>query len=76
MVFSSMLFLFVFLPMNLLTQLLLPSPRSKNIAMLLFSLVFYAGAGQSICCFCCWWFWSPGSALCCFPPTGSGGPGG
>ena len=45
MVFSSMLFLFVFLPMNLLTQLLLPSPRSKNIAMLLFSLVFYAWGG-------------------------------
>lgn len=45
MVFSSMLFLFVFLPLNLLSQLLLPSARAKNAAMLLFSLVFYGWAG-------------------------------
>ena len=45
MVFSSMLFVFLFLPANLLSQLLLKSPRAKNIAMLAFSLVFYSWAG-------------------------------
>lgn len=40
-----MLFLFVFLSLNLLSQLLLPTPRAKNIAMLIFSLVFYSWAG-------------------------------
>ena len=45
MVFSSMLFVFLFLPANLLSQFLLRSPRAKNIAMLAFSLVFYSWAG-------------------------------
>ena len=45
MVFSSMLFVFLFLPANLLSQILLTSPRAKNIAMLAFSLVFYSWAG-------------------------------
>ncbi len=44
-VFSSMLFVFAFLPANLLSQALLRSPRAKNIAMLVFSLVFYSWAG-------------------------------
>ena len=44
-VFSSMLFVCVFLPANLLSQLVLKSPKAKNIAMLVFSLVFYSWAG-------------------------------
>ena len=42
MVFSSTVFVFVFLPLCLLTYYLLPGVRAKNIALLLFSLVFYA----------------------------------
>ena len=45
MVFSSMLFVFLFLPANLLSQLLLKSPKAKNIAMVTFSLIFYSWAG-------------------------------
>ena len=40
-----MLFVFLFLPANLLSQIFLPSPKAKNIAMLIFSLVFYSWAG-------------------------------
>ena len=45
MVFSSMLFVFCFLTANLISQLMLKTPRSKNIAMLVFSLIFYSWAG-------------------------------
>lgn len=45
MVFSSMLFVFLFLAANLVSQLLLKTPKSKNIAMLVFSLVFYSWSG-------------------------------
>ena len=45
MVFSSMLFVFLFLPANMLSQIFLPSAKAKNIAMLAFSLVFYSWAG-------------------------------
>ena len=45
LVFSSMLFVFLFLPANLLSQIFLPSAKAKNIAMLAFSLVFYSWAG-------------------------------
>ncbi len=45
MVFSSMLFVFLFLPANMLSQIFLSSPKAKNIAMLAFSLVFYSWAG-------------------------------
>lgn len=45
MVFSSMLFVFLFLTANLLSQLILKTPKSKNIAMLVFSLVFYSWSG-------------------------------
>ena len=45
MVFSSMLFVFLFLTANLLTQLLLQDAKTKNICMLAFSLVFYSWAG-------------------------------
>ena len=45
MVFSSMLFVFLFLAANLLTQFLIRDVRKKNIVMLGFSLVFYGWAG-------------------------------
>jgi len=45
LVFSSLLFLFAFLPLNLLCYHLMPSIGAKNAVMLLFSLVFYAWAG-------------------------------
>ena len=45
MVFSSMLFVFLFLAANLLTQFLIRDVRKKNITMLAFSLVFYGWAG-------------------------------
>lgn len=45
MVFSSMLFVFLFLSANLVSQLLLKSTKSKNIAMLVFSIVFYSWSG-------------------------------
>ena len=45
MVFSSMLFIFLFLTANLLSQILLKSVKSKNIAMLVFSLIFYSWSG-------------------------------
>ena len=45
MVFSSMLFVFFFLTLNLLSQILLKEAREKNVAMLIFSLIFYSWAG-------------------------------
>jgi len=42
MVFSSLLFLYAFLPLNLLAYVLCRSLKAKNICLLLFSLVFYA----------------------------------
>ena len=45
MVFSSLLFVFLFFIANILTQALVKDIRTKNIVMLCFSLVFYAWAG-------------------------------
>ena len=45
MVFSSMLFVFLFLPANLISQLVLKTPKKRNIAMLVFSLIFYSWGG-------------------------------
>ena len=45
MVFSSLLFLFAFLPLNLLCYHFAPGLQRKNLVMLCFSLVFYAWAG-------------------------------
>ena len=42
MVFSSLLFVFLFLPLNLLFYKLVPTIKGKNIVMLIFSLIFYA----------------------------------
>ena len=45
MVFSSLLFVFLFLTLNLVSQASLRGVRAKNIAMLAFSLVFFSWAG-------------------------------
>lgn len=42
MVFSSLFFVFLFLPLNLMIYKLVPTMRAKNIVMLVFSLIFYA----------------------------------
>ena len=42
MVFSSLIFLYAFLPLSLLSYTLCRSLRAKNISLLLFSLIFYA----------------------------------
>ena len=42
MVFSSLVFLFFFLPLSVILYYLVPGLKSKNIILLLFSLVFYA----------------------------------
>ena len=42
MVFSSLFFVYLFLPLNLLFYKLVPSIRARNIVMLVFSLIFYA----------------------------------
>jgi len=42
MVFSSLTFLYAFLPLNLLAYALCKSLRAKNICLLVFSLAFYA----------------------------------
>ncbi len=42
MVFSSLLFVFLFLPLNLLFYAIAPSIKTKNAVMLIFSLIFYA----------------------------------
>ena len=42
MVFSSMVFLCIFLPVVFLLHLILPGIRAKNWMLLLASLVFYA----------------------------------
>lgn len=41
MVFSSLFFLYVFLPLNLLFYHLMPTMRAKNTVMMIFSLIFY-----------------------------------
>lgn len=45
MVFSSLLFLYAFFPLNMLFYRLAPDIKAKNWVMLVFSLVFYAWAG-------------------------------
>ena len=42
MVFSSLFFLYAFLPASLLVYLLCPTQRAQNISLLIFSLLFYA----------------------------------
>ncbi|MDO5382757.1 MAG: MBOAT family O-acyltransferase [Eubacteriales bacterium] len=42
MVFSSLLFIYIFLPVNLLCYALISDIKKKNICVLIFSLIFYA----------------------------------
>ncbi len=42
MVFSSLFFLYVFLPLNLILYFAIPNMRAKNAVLLIFSLFFYA----------------------------------
>ena len=42
MVFSSLLFVYAFLPLSLLVYFICPDRRSKNVSLLVFSLIFYA----------------------------------
>lgn len=42
MVFSSLFFLYCFLPLNLICYFFAPNLRAKNVVMLVFSLLFYA----------------------------------
>lgn len=42
MVFSSLLFIYIFLPVNLLLYACISDIRKKNICVLIFSLIFYA----------------------------------
>ena len=42
MVFSSLIFLFIFLPVCLAIYYLLPNLTAKNTVLLIFSLLFYA----------------------------------
>ena len=47
MVFSSLLFLYLFFPLNLLCYHFMPDLKWKNRIMLIFSLIFYAWAGPA-----------------------------
>ncbi len=42
MVFSSLFFICIFLPLNLVVYFMMPGNKSRNFVLLLFSLVFYA----------------------------------
>ena len=42
MVFADLIFLYLFLPLNLLLYFALPSLKAKNTVLIIFSLVFYA----------------------------------
>ena len=50
MVFSSLIFLYAFLPLSLAVYALCRSLRAKNISLLVFSLIFYAWASRCMCC--------------------------
>ena len=45
MVFSSLLFVFAFLALNLIAYFLVGSTHKRNIVLLVFSLVFYSWGG-------------------------------
>ena len=42
MVFSSLIFLYAFFPLSLLVYCICPTKKSKNVSLLIFSLIFYA----------------------------------
>lgn len=45
LIFAGLLFVFLFFTANILSQILIPSAKWKNIAMLIFSIIFYAWTG-------------------------------
>ena len=45
MVFADLIFLYGFLPLNLICYALAPSLRAKNTVMIVFSMIFYSWAG-------------------------------
>ena len=45
MVFASLLFVFLFFAANILSQIIIPTAKWKNVVMLIFSLIFYSWAG-------------------------------
>ena len=47
MVFSSLLFVFLFLTLNLVCYYSVKTIRQKNIVLLVFSLIFYAWGGAA-----------------------------
>ena len=47
MVFSSLLFVFLFLALNLVCYYSVKTIRQKNIVLLVFSLIFYAWGGAA-----------------------------
>ena len=49
MVFSSLIFLYAFLPLSLAVYALCRSLRAKNISLLVFSLIFYAWGRAGVC---------------------------
>ncbi len=52
MVFSSLFFLYLFLPLNLVVYYFAKTTKARNIVMLIFSLTFYAW-GAALCFFAC-----------------------
>ena len=42
MVFSSLVFLYAFLPVSMVLYFMIPGIKAKNVILLLFSLIFYA----------------------------------
>ena len=62
LVFSSLIFVFLFFVANIITQAVVPDMKKKNIVMLSFSLFFYAWAGVRYVflllgmTFICWFF--------------------
>ena len=64
MVFSSLIFVFVFLVLNLTALLFCGSIRTQNIVMLVSSLIFYAWGGPKLVFLLCGIFpLVPGSAI-------------
>jgi alginate O-acetyltransferase complex protein AlgI len=42
LIFASLLFLYIFLPLNILLYFILPGTKAKNAVLIVFSLIFYA----------------------------------
>ena len=62
MVFSSLIFLYAFLPACLLAYILCPGKKAKNVCLLVFSLVFYAWGEPKYVLLLMFMAYAPGSA--------------